>query len=295
MKPSNAKFFSQLQAATQELDFPLSSASEPLNPLLWEVEVKGELTIENLLRSEVPNFDYYRDGGKIIKPVNLENYLQNLSLKLRQNDPEVEEKYQEVFQLLKTNFSLLEAVEIRSLDDPGDSFHLMYGTTKSGEWVGISPNIPAEWQEWVPNGEHAIGGPLLEVEPPQTAITLDLVTQLEMIFQDLVYCEPNLYSGFTGKGFTVRVGETRELMFNSLLDSIGYARTFPFQPFTAEDIEDDEPEEWEPFQALDHLLLTNLTNLRTYLFGMNSCYHIYSIGQMQTGDWAGVASIAVWT
>jgi hypothetical protein len=286
LKPRNAEFFLQLQEVTKGLDFPSSASDNPINPFLWELETKGQLTIENLLRAETPNFDQYRSGGEIIQVANLDNYWQSLCQE-RENSPTV-------IELLKTHTSFLEAAHIRSLDDLHDSFRIVFGSTTSGEWIGISPRIPADFEEWNPRGT---GSPLLPIYVPQTQITRDLLARLEPLLPDLDFDEPNFWGGYRFKGFIVRVGATRELMFSSLLDSIGFARKFPFLKFTPVVSEEDEGEDEEVLvatQALDTLLQSNLSNLHTYLFGICTCYNIYAIGQTQEGDWAGVASMAVW-
>lgn len=291
MKSKNAKLLQQLTEVTAGLEFPWSDASEPINPFLWEVETQGEFTIENLFRSETPNFASYVEGGKIMRTANLDDYIENVWQK--------SEKHQTVIKLLKDNTSFLEAAEIRTLHDPQppDTFNIILGLTKSGEWIGISPSIPVEFQEYNPTGEYTVGSSLLPVYQPQTAKNVELFTQLETLLADLDYYEPNILGGFTATGFIVRLGKTRESMFNNLLDATGFARTFPFQQFTPiPEYEDDFDEEYmQGYQALDAFLKSKLSNLHTYLFGIGCCYFIYAIGETEDGDFAGVTSLAVWS
>lgn len=289
MKSNNVKLLQQLAKFTADLEFPWSDSDYPIYPFLWEREVSGEFTIENLFRSVTPQFEPYEEGGKILKTANLEDYLKQVW----QKTP----KHQKAIELLKNNTSSLEVAEIRSLDNPPDTFKILLGQTKSGEWIGIAPQIPADFEEYTPTGDMIIGEPLLPIYLPQTATNFELLNKLEPLLADLDFCEINLLGGFTDTGFILRFGETRESMFNNLLDAIGFARTFPFQKLTPDtDSEDDFEEEYmEATQGIDDLLQSNLTNLHTYLFGIGCCYNIYFIGQTPDGDVAGVVSMAVWS
>ncbi|MDP5018398.1 MAG: nuclease A inhibitor family protein, partial [Dolichospermum sp.] len=189
MKSNNAELFQQIQKLTRDLDFPWSDSDYPINPFVWEVETQGEFTIENLFRSETPNFLSYQEGGKIMKTANLDDYLENVWQKT--------EKHQTVIELLKNNTSFLEAAEIRTLGDPADTFKIIFGLTKSGEWIGIAPQLPADFEEYSPRGEMIIGEPLLPVYQPQTPTNIELFTQLETLLADLEVYEPNILGGFT--------------------------------------------------------------------------------------------------
>ncbi|MTJ09829.1 nuclease A inhibitor family protein [Anabaena sp. UHCC 0204] len=289
MKSNNVKVLQKLAELTRDLEFPWSDSDYPINPFVWEVQTQGEFTMENLFRSEISNFSSYENPGKIMKSANLDDYLESVWQKT--------ENYQIAIELVKKNTSFLEVAEIRTLHDTADTFKIIFGTTKSGEWIGIAPQIPADFEEYTRNGEMVIGEPLLPVYQPQIATNLELFTQLEPLLTDLDFYEPNMLGGFTGTGFVVRLGETRKSMFNNLLDAIGFARIFPFQEFTPEtDSDDDFEEEYiEATQALDTFLQSNLNNVHTYLFGMSCCYNIYAIGETEDGDFAGVVSMAVWS
>ncbi|MEA5576720.1 nuclease A inhibitor family protein [Anabaena sp. UHCC 0451] len=291
MKSKNAELLQQLTEVTTGLEFPWSDSSDPINPFLWEVATQGEFTIENLLRSETPNFDFYAEGGKFMRIINLDDYIEDIWQKT--------ETHKTVIELLKNNTLFLEAAEIRLLHDPHlpDTFNIMLGLTKSGEWIGISPQIQGECREYNPTGEYTVGSSLLPVYQPQTAENIKLLTQLETLLKDLDFYEPNFYEGFTDKGYVVKLGKTRELMLNNLLDAIGFARTFPFRQFTpVSEYEDDFDEDYiQAYQALDNFLESKFSNLYMYLLGISCCYCIYVIGETEDGDFAGVTSMAAWS
>ncbi|AFY35903.1 nuclease A inhibitor family protein [Calothrix sp. PCC 7507] len=302
MKSSNANLLAQLEELTPGICLYYSDSDYTFKPIIWEVDTKGELTIENLLREVTPPFDEYRPGGKIIKSANLDNYLQMIYQEARKYDPdiavEIAQIYQTVIKLLQSSLTFLEVAEIRELNDPNSTFRIIFGSTKSGEWIGIAPQLEAEFQEMAPYGEYTHGQPLLSVHPPQTKITAELLAKLEPLLKNLKFYEPQPFvylSDRISEGFIMRVGATRELMFNSLLDAIGFARTFPYKEFYR-DAEDDNDEEFATeIKPLDLLIQSRLSNLRMYLFGLVCTYHVYVLGQTPEGDWAGVSTIGIWS
>ncbi len=302
MKSSNANLLAQLEELTPGICLYYSDSDYTFKPFMWEVDTRGELTIENLLREVTPPFDEYRPGGTIIKSVNLNDYLQTIYQDARKHDPdiatEIEQTYQTVIKLLRSSLTFLEVAEIRELNDPNSTFRIIFGSTKSGEWIGIAPHLEAEFQEMAPYGEYTNGQPLLSVYLPQTEITVELLTKLKPLLKNLKFYETQPFipiSSRINEEFIVRVGATRELMFNSLLDAIGFARTFPYQEFYR-DAEDDNDEEFATeIKPLDLLIQSRLRNLRMYLFGIVCTYHVYVIGQTSEGDWAGVSTIGIWS
>lgn len=295
MKPSNAELLAQLTQLTQDLEFPVSCSSQPIIPFIWEVEERGELNIENLLKTETPNFSEYSAGGIIMRLGNLEEYLQYLLSESEKRSSEIWQKYQTLINILQTNLTNLELLKIRTLHDPKDNFHIIVGMTSSGEWVGISPNIPADADDCDQMGIYNTERILLTEYQPQTEITINLVNGLKPILQDLEYYEPEIFGFYTDQSWTVRVGETREFMIYSLLEAINFARTFPVVKFFhEEEYYEDEIEDARVYQVLDEFLEENISNLRTYMFGMTVSYVFYIIGQTPSGDWAGVTSLAAW-
>lgn len=291
MKPKTAELLAQLRELTQGFAFPISESDYWVKPFVWEVERQGEFTLEKFLRSETPNYSYYRSGGQIMQPLSVEDFWQSCLHSAQQN-PGIIQQYELFRELLQTYLVHLEAAKIRTLNDPKDSFLILLGTTQSGEWVGISPDVYSEFQQWEGGDIITQGEPLLTPELPQTKLTKELLTQLEPILPHLEMGEPQTW--YLLKGFIGRVGSNRESMLTSLLDSIGFARTVPFCQFAYFD-EYDEIEDIETRERLDQFLTSNLSNLRTYLFGICTCYHIYTMGQTSDGDWVGVSSIAVWS
>ncbi|HLP86988.1 MAG TPA: nuclease A inhibitor family protein [Nostocaceae cyanobacterium] len=295
MKSSNAELLAQLTELTKDLEFPVSCSDYSINPFIWEVEERGELNIENLLKTETPNFSEYSAGGIIMRTGNLEEYLQYLLSEAEKRSSEIREKYQTLINILQTNLTNLELLKIRTLHDPKDNFHIIVGMTSSGEWVGISPNIPADAEDCDQMGIYNTERILLPEYEPQTEVTINLVNRLKPILEDLEFYEPEIFGFYTDQGWTIRVGETRELMIHGLLDAIDFVRTFPLVKFFhEEEYYEDEIEDARVYQVLDEFLEENISNLRTYMVGMTVSYVFYIIGQTPSGDWAGVTSLAAW-
>lgn len=302
MKSSNANLLAQLEEVTPGICLYYSDAEFGFTPVIWEVDQQGELTIENLLRTVTPAVPEYQLGGSIIQSANLDDYLRMIHREARKHDPdiatEIEREYQSLIKLLQSSLTLLEVAVVRELNAPDRTFRIIFGCTKSGEWIGISPNLYAEFQEMAPHGEYMNGQPLLPVYSPQTEFTAELLQRLEPLVENLRFYETQPLTAVAddkNQGLIVRVGANRELMVNSLLDAMGYARTFPYRPFYLDAQEDNDEEFANELKPLDLLLQSRLSNLRMYLFGLVCTYHIYVLGQTSDGDWAGVATIGVWS
>ncbi|MFB2838585.1 nuclease A inhibitor family protein [Floridanema evergladense] len=296
MKSSNAELFAQLTEVTKDLEFPISCSSNPIHPFIWEVETLGEFNIESLLKTTTPDFSEYSEGGKIMRNGDLEAYWQLVLLQAQKHSPETLQKYQTLINLLKSHLTNLELLKIRTLHDPKDNFHIIVGQSASGEWVGISANIPADNEDCGQMGIYNSEQIFVNQYQPETEATANLVDRLQQLSQHLDFFEPEIFGFYTDKGWTVRVGATRESMIHSLLEAIGFARTFPVcKMFHEEEYYDEEElSDAQVYLALDEFLLANISNLRTYMFGMTVSYVFYIVGQTSSGDWAGVTSLAAW-
>lgn len=283
MKSSNAELFAQLTKLTQGLEFPVSCSSHPIHPFIWEVETQGEFNIENLLKTTTPDFCDYIEGGKIMRNGDLEPYLELILSQAQKQSTKTLQNYQTLINLLQSQVINLELLKIRALYDPKDNFHIIIGITASGEWVGISGNIPADSEDCdqmgIDNAQQIKGS---EYQPENEA-TVDLVDRLQQVLQDLEFFEPEIFGFYTDKGWTVRVGETREALIHSLLEAIGFARTFPVCKLfhESEYYGEEELLNARGYLVLDEFLSENLINLRTYMFGMTTSYSNFEVNEVQ--------------
>lgn len=295
MKSSNAELFARLTKLTQGLEFPISCSSNPIHPFIWEVETQGELNIENLLKTPTPDFCGYREGGKILRNGDLEEYWQLVLSQAQNQSTETLQNYQTLINLLQFHLTNLELLKIRTLHDPKDNFHIIVGMAASGEWVGISANIPADSEDCGQMGIYNSQQIKESEYQPENEATANLVDRLQQVLQDLDFFEPEIFGFYTDKGWTVRVGATRATMIHSLLEAIGFARAFPVcKMFHEEEYIDEELEDAQVYLVLDEFLEENIRDLRTYMFGMTVSYVFYIIGQTSSGDWAGITSLAAW-
>jgi hypothetical protein len=100
------------------------------------------------------------------------------------------------------------------------------------------------------------------------------------------------------QGFALEIADTRAVMINKLLDSVGFVKTCAFKGFSENVEENADPESREyfkQFKPLDQLLRSSLRNLREYVIGGMAVYYLYDIGQTPSKDWVGVWTIAIWT
>jgi hypothetical protein len=298
MKFSNTELLAKPTEATHSLDFRFSAVSNPIHPFFWELETQGELNIENLFKTATPDFNEYREGGQIMRNGNLQAYWQFVLSEAQKQSPEALQKYQTLINLMQSQLANLELLKIRTLHDPSDSFHVIAGTTASGEWVGICANILIDsdddyqgidcYEMGINNSEQIFNSKY----QPQNEATANFVDRVQQISQDLEFFELEQSSFDTNKGWRVQGGATRATAIHNLLECIGFARTFPACKMLREEREQEDYE--RPYFVLEELLEQNLSNLRTYIFGIMSSYVLYIIGQTSSGDWAGVTSLAVW-
>ncbi|MFB2837460.1 nuclease A inhibitor family protein, partial [Floridanema evergladense] len=198
--------------------------------------------------------------------------------------------------LLQSHLTNLELLKIRTLHDPKDNFHIIIGMTASGEWVGISANIPTDNEDCGQMGIYNSEQIKESEYQSENEATANLVDRLQQVLQDLDFFEPEIFGFYTDKGWTVRVGATRASMIHSLLEAIGFARTFPVCKLFHEEeyYGEEELSDAQVYLVLDEFLEANISNLRTYMFGMTVSYVFYIVGQTSSGDWAGVTSFAAW-
>jgi hypothetical protein len=306
MKSTTSQILARLTELTQGLDFPSSESTDPILPFIWDRSEKGEFNLEKLFKTQILDFYYFAKGGPIIQTGNLEAYFKFCLQEAEKHNSETHRKYQTLLDTLRNNLINLELLDIREMYQ-GGNFHILLGMTRSGDFLGISPNITSPDYRvsvgYYANSDMGIYEKeqiFLESFQPQTDITASLLSRLESALQDLVFFEPDTGDYYPGKGWTVRAGATREFTIHSLLEAIGYVRNYPpCQFYTPQMREADEEygydEDNERYRALDEFLATNLTNLCTYIVYVEVNYFYFVIGQTSSGDWAGVISMSVST
>jgi hypothetical protein len=293
MNPATNDLLAQLDQVTNGLTFG-SENDFPFKPVVLETAKDRPLTAETLL-----------EAIGLIKPQSLDDLLNYINKSKRHEqehtEPQTEnqsqsielvsQEYQEFIETLQLNLKDVQIYcvsrkplddETRTTGEDTDVFYLVIGKTQAGDWIGRSPEIDID--------ESATY--LTEVYPtPDTApsdATSELVNHLRSTTHNLVVPKAS-FSGSENSmihRFLWNATDTRDWIVDNLLRTTGFVRVYRFEPF-----ENQDPK----LAALDQVLRSHLTDLRTYIIGCQSSFWIYTLGQTRDGDWAGVATQAVWT
>ena len=88
------------------------------------------------------------------------------------------------------------------------------------------------------------------------------------------------------------------MLITRLLHNSGSAKATTWQKFSdyhSDCTDKAEEERLIRYQNLDHLLESNLKNIKEYIMGSMAVYYVYVIGETKTDDYLGVSTIAVHT
>jgi len=281
-----ADFLPRLETVIGGVNFPVSASDHPFQSFVWYSAYQGDFSLTGLLHAE-----------GFLRPVELEEFLErvanatatlpsNLSEHPRLRGSILTERCHDLRTALQSRFTYLTVYQVVTTE-PGfrgdavlDSFHILLGQTTSGEWMGIAPRIGGaeRWREETERMAIASG-------PPLSRDLLPLFQTLDPILTGLEFSTTDYTQTFREFVFISR--ETPDRTLYELLDAIDFVVTATFEPFA---LHDDDPD----CEAIDQLLQNNLSDLREYVIGSDSLFHVYTVGRTQEGDWAGVKAIAVW-
>lgn len=284
MKPRNAELVAHLEELTNGLFFKRSATDLPFQTFVWEVTENGELSLEKLLQSV-----------GIISPIGMTEFIEFISL-VEVIDNASKNKYKYLIDLLQSSLETLEIFRISIFDDihqeDYEAFHIFFGKTQDGDWISISPKVDTE----IGANRFMINMHLFESTMPVKRSTLALIAELETVCSGLEFPVVEYSKIAKKEEFIIEIAENRNLIINKTLDSLGFVKTCVFADFNVTEKECTiyEKEDFQKFKRLDHLLQSNLTNLREYVIGGMAYYYLYDLGQTQDGDWVGVWTIAVW-
>lgn len=144
MKVTTGRLLRELRGVVEDLVY--SSESEyPIEPFVWEIAESGELTLDKLLQSE-----------GFLRQVEIDDvFPQHLKFP-RENHPEElqaeDHKQQELIDFLRSRCKSVQVYLARKndgCDDPEtefESFPLILAETKTGEWVGIAPEVDTDFE-----------------------------------------------------------------------------------------------------------------------------------------------------
>ncbi|OUL31238.1 hypothetical protein BV372_20745 [Nostoc sp. T09] len=279
MQISKVELVAQLEDEIEGVyGFPYTEHDYPWETFVWKISELGTFTLEKLLQ----------DLG-FIENIELEEYLFDFELEIQAGQSlgtkniatqekilQLEHKYQYFLRLLQTNLTNLQPYRISLKESNKNevigSFTAIIGRTINGYWFGIAPLLPYSKSFMYRTSEKFY----IDTQKPSDAKIIDLWSNFKSATQELEL--PSELDGeYSGRESIVEVAETRELIIEKLLDSVGFIQTVEFNG---------------GFGNLGQLLTENLTNTRIYIIWG---FFIYLIGDTPDGDLIGVSTKAVWT
>ncbi len=298
MKPYNEELFANLKCLTQGLVFSDDERGS-LNPFVWDVSERGELTAEKLMLS---NKIW---GSKSLKRLTFDVFLEKAS---------EDKQTKALFKILQSH---LTNIEIYQAYFPDDVFNVYIGKTRDEDWFGLCSPFESSGKDY--SGGTSEKFIIKNIYPTQA--TLDLLKEL----QNNHFYLTNQYAKYQRKWMR-QYADTKDKLIEKLMDSVKFFTTQEYKSmlnvaaaYSSElrdvereveyretvyfdeetgieyEIEMEPPIEFEyppgtDYRELDDFLESTLTNLRVYTIGANSNsdFHIYVLGNTQDGDWAGV-------
>lgn len=172
MNANTARLLESLRQTTDGLLYQ-SEAEYPIEPFLWDAAAKGTLTPEKLLASE--GFLRQVEISEIF-PQNLKFHGETLSAAMQAED----QKQHELIDFLRSRCKTVEVYLAQKDDAPNapfqefEAFPLILAETQAGEWLGITPEVSADFQRRM-RAESLISDhdPYLEKKFWQTARDID--------------------------------------------------------------------------------------------------------------------------
>ncbi len=260
---------------------------------IWELADKGELSLENmfkLLPSEVDWMDeIYTKCEYLVKS---ESNYRTIILDEERCIVGLYQIYIQFFESLLSHLLELQLYEIKIDKTLLDSYQgniegnyqpagtCYIGKAIDGYWIGIANKRPPDFlsssdEEFLPKRNNLFRGTahnfLQEIPGFMEILYRSCRSHYLASIQGEKSFAPNPFYIFND--YICEVAETKELVFNKLLYSIGIIATRRFCGTS--------------FPQVDEILRLHLRNLRKYcFFGTNYCW----IGEAQEGDWIGVTA-----
>ena len=302
MKSHNAELVANLKSFTQGLVFSDDERGS-LNPFIWDVSERGELTAEKLMLS-----------NKIWGTKSLTRLTFDVLLEKASKDKQTKA----LFKILQSH---LTNIEIYQAYFPDDVFNVYIGETREEDWFGLCSPFESGDKDYSGGTSEKF---IIKNVSPNQAI-LNLLKELQNNYFPLT----NQYASYQRKWMR-QYAETKDKLIEKLMDSVGFFITQEYEgiqyiaaKYSSElrdieynnshrdietpyfdgetyigyeiDVYIERPIEIEyppgtDYRELDDFLKSTLTNLRVYTIGANSScdFHIYVLGKTQDGDWAGV-------
>ncbi len=294
MKPQTQQIVATLANITNDLYYSLVG-DEPYVTVSWEVEEKGEFSVENLLLDK-----------KALTPFEPQDFLHQIQQTQSQS---VIERYQNLLALLQANLSELTIYSYSFPELPEDLFNgdlpidadelepllipLLIGLSPAGEWIGLAPKQKLGCKS---AARFAIGD-LESVGETTTA----LIEQIQSLTCQIEH-KLSTTSWKLKNAWEVVLTTNRTSIIEKLLSQAGFLSIEEINKFLRsiedelEEFEEDEelPTDLQQKIELREYFQSQLINSRVYnldynISGESFIIH-YALGQTEDGDWMGVVT-----
>lgn len=267
------------------------SSCYPFKTFVWKVDEQGEFTLDKLLLAQGFMKSVAWDDFLQSVITNSSNLTTYLTLEANLTPEEISQKCQTLETMLQTQCKNIAVYKIIQFDPVSpdqnlDNFYIIIAETHQGNWLGIAPKIGSMDNIRTDTERVQISTDFISIDSNQT-----LINTLENVLKGLEFATT---PDTTTREFYLAFANSQEQTIYQLLDAIDFVITCSFAPFGSV-AEYEDPEFFYNIEPLDKLLQLNLTNLREYVIGTYSLYHLYAIGNTQNGDWVGVSTAAVWS
>jgi len=294
MKPQTQQIVANLAEITNDLYYSLVG-DEPYVTICWEIEEKGEFSVENFLLD-----------NQALTPFAPEDFLNQIQQ--TQSQPVIEH-YQNLIALLQANLSELTIYSYGFPELPSDLFNgdlpieaselqpllipMLIGLSPAGEWIGLAPKQKLGYKS---SPRFAIGD-LESVGESTTA----LVEQIQSLTCQIEH-KLSTRSWKLKNSWEVVLTASRTSIIEKLLSQAGFISIEEINKFLRSiesELEEFEEEEELPTDLQQKIELreyfqSQLLNSRVYnldynISGESFTIH-YALGQNEDGDWMGVVT-----
>jgi uncharacterized protein YjbI with pentapeptide repeats len=283
----NTELITAMRDVAQGLDFQ-SETTYPYEIFLWDVETKGNLRLDKLLKK----LSY-------LQPISLDTVANSISasnLNQAKKFSELPQKLVESLEQLARAYRFLIApltpylktIEFyqfatRAMNDYSYIYPLIVlASTKSGDWLSITTGYDSGlFQEksgsTTQNIAHTLSG--------------DTETLIKTLENSLTDTNSLLPASAVSKHFIWKLATSKDVSLQNLLVSTNH---FVVSRFKSIFQEDSREREYQKRKKLYDLVANNLKNIRLYRIG-GAQMDFYLIGQAQNQDWVGVRTEVTWT
>ncbi|WP_017659829.1 pentapeptide repeat-containing protein [Baaleninema simplex] len=254
----------QIQESCKDL-YHESCSSDPYEVFLWETRLRGDFTLEGLLKAcqhmqEIPIAEFRWA------------YLDNIDFEVLSPTVYYDSKLQaeiEYFRILLDRLDIyLTNLKVFLLESHRENCHFIIGNTPSGDYLGIARKM-SYWADtyWLYHSNPIFREEDMTLSKPQNK---ELILILKNAISNIEFLQPN------SESFVWEISEKRSSLIHNLLDTTRAISTHNVEyVFRKTGYITIEPNDF---------VMKNLSHLRLYRVGV-VWLHMYFVGQTRNGDW----------